>query len=157
MIFPLDVISIKYKGKQYPASWCEDFSNIASDIAILKIDILDVPKVQLSVPKDQIVSSMVYGFPLHKEVQFTKGYDIRGTLEQSSPVNTLSTYTKYPELFNSQPWQRKPDPDDTFWAYKIDSGVSSGISGGLVLDVQSGNAIGVIQSSTSKKSYAIKW
>ena len=157
VIFSLDVISVKYKGENYPASWCEDLSKVSADIAILKIDIHDVPEVQLSVPKDQIVSAIVYGFPAHKAVQFTKGFDIRGTLENSSPINTLSTYIKYPDVSERQPWNKKPEPDDTFWAYKIDSGVSSGISGGLVIDIQSGDAIGVIQASTSKESYAIKW
>ncbi len=157
VIFLLDKIDVDYKGKRYPAIWCEDISKISADIAILKIAIESVPAIQLSTPKSQIVSAIVYGFPANKTEQFSKGFDIAGTLEQSPPIRTLSTYGRYPDSSNVKPWNKKPKHDDTFLAYKISSGVSEGISGGLVLDKDSGNAIGVIQASTSQKSYAIKW
>ena len=158
VIFNLDMLQVEYDGQIYLASWCEDCSKISADIAILKIDINNVPCVQLSVPKDQMVSAMIYGFPANKSEQFRQGFDIYGVLEQSPPINTLSTYKKkYAEILDGQLWNRQPEDTDTFLAYKISAGVSSGISGGLVLDTESGNAIGVIQASTSQESYAIKW
>lgn len=162
VIFNLDVLQVEYSGKNYSVSWCEELSKISSDIAILKIDLNNLSKVQLSTPKDQMVSAMVYGFPAKKNEQFSQGFDIYGVLEQSPPVNTLSTYKKkYEEISGLQPWNKPPGDQDTFLAYKLSvgttSGITSGISGGLVLDTESGNAIGVIQASTSQESYAIKW
>lgn len=158
VIFNLLSLQVEYCGQQYPATWCQDLSKISTDIAILKIEIENASKIQLSVPKDQIVSAMVYGFPANKSKQFSQGFDIHGVLEQSPPINTLSTYKKkYEQIPNSQLWNQKPNANDTFLAYRISTDVSPGISGGVVLERESGNAIGVIQASTSQESYAIKW
>lgn len=157
VIYGLDSIHVEYQGQKYEAFWCENLSDIEVDIAIFKININDAKIVPIALPKDQVIAAMVYGFPRDKIEQFSKGFDVYGTLSQSPPINTLSTYKGFPDVPQTNAWNRKPREDSTFLAYRIDERVSSGISGGLVLDKESGCAIGVIQAGAGKESYAISW
>lgn len=157
VIYSLNSICVEHQGQMYEAFWREDLSNIEVDIAILEINIIDARIVPIAFPKDQVVSAMVYGFPRDKSEQFSKGFDVHGTLKQSSPINTLSTYKGFPDIPHTNVWNRKPRADSTFLAYRIDERVSPGISGGLVLDKETGFAIGVIQAGSGKESYAISW
>jgi nucleoside-triphosphatase THEP1 len=157
VIYSLNFICVEYKGQTYEAVWCDSLSNIEVDIAILKINTSDAKIVPIAFPKDQVISAMVYGFPRDKIEQFSKGFDVYGTLSQSPPINTLSTYKGFPDVPQVNVWNRKPREDSTFLAYRIDEKVSPGISGGLVLDKETGFAIGVIQAGSGKESYAISW
>jgi nucleoside-triphosphatase THEP1 len=157
VIYSLDSIHVEYQSQIYEASWCESLSNIEVDIAILKINTSDARIVPIAFPKDQVVSAMVYGFPRDKIEQFSKGFDVYGILSQSPPINTLSTYKGFRDVPQTNAWNRKPREDSTFLAYRIDERVSPGISGGLVLDKETGFAIGVIQAGSGKESYAISW
>lgn len=158
VIYKLQFIDVEYREQKYRASWCEKLSNVEVDIAILKIDIEDAKTVTIALPKDQMVSAMVYGFPHDKISQFSKGFDVYGTLRESPPVRTLSTYTKDAiGLPQSNIWNKKPQKDSTFKAYRIKGRVSPGMSGGLVLDTKTGYAIGVIQAKAGQESYAISW
>jgi|GEM_PF-5268493 len=157
VIYSLNSIYVEYRGQIHEAFWCENLSNIEVDIAILKINTSNARVVPIAFPKDQVVSTMVYGFPRDKIEQFSKGFDVYGTLSQSPPINTLSTYKGFPDVSHTNGWNRKPKEESTFLAYRIDERVSPGISGGLVLDEETGCAIGVIQAGSSRESYAISW
>jgi len=86
VIYSLDSIHVEYQSQIYEAFWCESLSNIEVDIAILKIKTSDARIVPIAFPKDQVVSAMVYGFPRDKIEQFSKGFDVYGTLSQSPPM-----------------------------------------------------------------------
>jgi hypothetical protein len=97
VIYSLNSIYVEYQNQIYEALWREDLSNIEVDIAILKINASDARIVPIALPKDQVISAMVYGFPRDKIEQFSKGFDVYGTLSQSPPINTLSTYKGFPD------------------------------------------------------------
>jgi hypothetical protein len=157
VIYSLNSIYVEYQNQLYNAIWCEDLSNIEVDVAILKIPIINARIVQIGFPNDKEISALVYGFPHDRIDQFSKGYDVYGTLSQSPPINTLSTYRDLRDVLCSNPWNKKPKKESTFLAYRIDERVSRGISGGLVLDKETGCAIGIIQAGSGKASYAISW
>ena len=157
VIYNLNSINVEYREKKYTAQWCEELSNLEVDIAILKIDVHDAKPVTLSFPKNQTIYAMVYGFPDKEIKQFSKGFDVYGTLSQSPPISTTATYNGFPEVVGNNPWNRKPSESSTFLAYRINEKVEPGISGGLVLDRDTDCAIGVIQSTRLKESYVISW
>ncbi|XZN96728.1 MAG: NB-ARC domain-containing protein [Microcoleus sp.] len=157
VIYNLKLINVEYRERRYAAQWCENFSNLEVDIAILKINVNDAKRVTISLPKNQVVSVIVYGFPDKEIKQFSKGFDVYGTLSPSPPICTIATYNGLPEVTEDSLWNRKPSGQSTFLAYRISEKVDPGISGGLVLDKETGCAIGVIQSTRSKESYVISW
>lgn len=159
VIYPLYSLNVEYCGQDYQAQWCEEYSNPEVDIAVLKIDIKDAKPIAIEMPKEQSVSIMVYGFPYAQEKKgFSKGFDIYGILSQSPPINTRATYGNN-DVQQLALWNKKPNKDSIFWAYRIDQKVDRGTSGGPVIDRNSGAAIGVIQcrSTGSQESYVISW
>lgn len=161
IIYHLNSINVEYREKNYQSKWCEEFSNPEVDIAILKIDIEDAKPIPIAIPKDRIVSALVYGFPHDKTTKFPKSFDVYEILKKSAPINTISTYKNNIDIKYSNLWNKKPQEKSTFSAYKIyeekSREINREISGGAVLDEKSGCVIGVVQSSSSKESYVISW
>ncbi|MDJ0902166.1 MAG: trypsin-like peptidase domain-containing protein [Xenococcus sp. MO_188.B8] len=160
VIYRLSSLKVEYCEQEYQAKWCEEYSDPEVDIAILKIEVKDAKPIPITVPKERAVSVMVYGFPYAQGKKgFSKGFDVYGTLSQSPPIQTRATYKNIAEVEQLKPWNKKPKEDSTFWAYRIDQKVDSGISGGPVIDRNSGYAIGLIQcrSTGSQESYVISW
>ena len=161
VIYNLDSIKVKYQEEKYSATWREEFSNPEVDIAILKIDVENAKTIPISIPKDQMVSALVYGFTQKQGTQFSKDFDVYETLKKNYTVNTISTYDKTIDLEFANSWNKKPQEQSTFFAYKINEGkndgIDQGICGGIFLDEDSNCVIGVFQSSQQSESYIISW
>lgn len=161
VIYHLNSINVEYLEKNYQSTWCEEFSNPEVDVAILKIDVEDAKPIPIAIPKDQMISAIVYGFPHKKTTTFSKGFDVYETLDKSYQVNTISTYDKTIDVKFANSWNKKPQDKSTFFAYKINGGenggIDRGVCGGAVLDEESVCVIGVIQSSQNNESYVISW
>ena len=161
IIYYLNLLSVQHQGKNYQAKWQEKFSNLEVDIAILKIDVKNAKPISITIPKDQMVSALVYGFSDTQEPRFSKSFDVYGTLKENIELNTISIYKNREEISYIKPWHKKPQNKSTFRAYKIQRGeneeIYKGVFGGLVLDQDSNCAIGVLQSSDNKESYVIRW
>lgn len=161
VIYNLDSIKVEYQEKEYSAVWCEELSSLEVDIAILKIDVENAKPIPISIPKDQWVSALVYGFTSELGTEFSKGFDVHETLNKNYTVNTISTYDKTINVEFTNSWNKKPQDQSTFFAYRINEGQSDGIDrgicGSLVLDEDSKCVIGVFQSSQRSKSYIISW
>lgn len=158
VIYPLALLKVEHCGQEYQAEWCNEYSNPEVDIAILKIDVKDAKPIPITIPQHQAVAVMVYGFPHNQETKgFPKGFDVYGTLSQSPPIETRFTYNRISEVEQLAPWNKKPKRGSTFWAYRIDQKVDYGISGGPVIDLKSGRAMGIIQCKGNQKSYVISW
>lgn len=157
VIYNLRYINVEYREQKYVAQWCEKLSNIEVDIAILKIDVNDAKPVRVSLATAQSIPAIVYGFPAKEINQFPRGFDVCGILTQSAPVKTIATYNKDQLVVTENLWNRKPSESSIFWAYRINERVNPGISGGLVINRETGCAIGVIQSTRSTESYVISW
>jgi hypothetical protein len=161
IISSLNLLSVQHQGKNYQAKWQEKFSNLEVDIAILKIDVKNAKPISITIPKDQMVSALVYGFSDTQEPRFSKSFDVYDTLKENIELNTISIYKNREEISCIKPWHKKPQNKSTFRAYKIQRGdneeIYKGVFGGLVLDQDSNCAIGVLQSSDNKESYVIGW
>lgn len=161
IIYSLNLLSVQHQGKNYQAKWQDKFSNPEVDIAILKIDVKNAKPISITIPKDQMVSALVYGFSDTQEPRFSKSFDVYGTLKENIELNTISIYKNREEISHIKPWHKKPQNKSTFRAYKIQRGeneeIYKSVFGGLVLDQDSNCAIGVLQSSDNKESYVIRW
>ncbi|WP_293060294.1 NB-ARC domain-containing protein [Okeania sp. SIO2B3] len=161
IIYSLNLLKVQYQDKDYQAQWCEKFSNPEVDISILKIDVKNAKPIPTTIPKDQIVSTLVCGFSHNQFPRFSKSFDVYGTLRETVKVNTISAYHQKKDVNFINLWNKKPQDESTFSAYKIkkedNEKINEGVFGGLVLDKNSGCAIGVIQSSDNKETYVISW
>jgi hypothetical protein len=163
VIYRLPSLIVEYQGEQYGALWCEEYSDPDKDIAILKIDTADAYAVQLIRPYNLSTSVTVYGFSHSKLYQFPEGYSVAAQhIQCSAPINTLATYSLdapklLEKLFHKKRWNKLPLKDSKFEAYHLTENISRGTSGGPVFADALGGVIGIIQSSTSTESYAIRW
>ncbi|WP_293073174.1 NB-ARC domain-containing protein [Okeania sp. SIO3B5] len=161
IIYSLNWLKVQYQDKDYQAQWCKKFSNPEVDIAILKINVKNAKYIPTTIPKDQVVSTLVCGFSHNQFPRFSKSFDVYGTLRESVEVNTISVYHQEKDVNFRNLWNKKPQDESTFSAYTIkqdeNEKIDGGVFGGLVLDNNSGCAIGVIQSSDNKESYVISW
>lgn len=161
IIYSLNLLKVQYQDKDYQAQWCEKLSNPEVDIAILKIDVKNAKSIPTTIPKDQMVSALVYGFSYSQYPRFSKSFDVYGTLRESLDVKTISTYKRKNDVSFINLWNKKPQDESTFSAYIIEKNkneeINEGVFGGLVLDKDSDCAIGVIQSSGHQETYVISW
>ncbi|MCI0529134.1 MAG: serine protease, partial [Nitrospira sp.] len=157
VIYLLNQLKVEYQGQCYEAQWCPNLSNPEVDIAILKIEVENAQAVPLINPQDLSTSVMVYGFPVSKEGQFPKGFEVSAEkIRRSAPIKTFSTYPPDKPKF-ANPWNILPQAESTFLSHKIDAGVDRGTSGGPVFAEDLGGVVGIIQSSRSQESYVIRW
>ncbi|MEH1861114.1 MAG: HEAT repeat domain-containing protein, partial [Nostoc sp.] len=160
VIYLLDALRVEYQGKVYPAEWCEEFSNLEVDIAILKINVESAKAVPIINPQQLSISVKVYGFPPAKKTNFPEGFDVFSqSIRASAPLNVVSTYKTQNQngiKFNN-PWNKLPQENSAFLSHQLDAKVESGSSGGAVLAEELGGVVGVIQCSKSDASYVIRW
>lgn len=161
VIYLLSLLRVEYQGQVYDqVQWCEDLSDPDVDIAILKINISGAKAVPIINLQDVSTSVTVYGFSPEKALNFQEGgFDFSAqSIRKSASVNTVSTYYyNYNDIKLTNPWNKLPEPTSTFEAYRINTSVDSGISGGPVLADNLSSVVGVLQSSNSKESYVIRW
>ena len=157
VIYPLNDLKVSYRNIIYRAKWCEELSDIETDLAVLKIDIQDAVPVTIVNPENLSGEVVVVGFPHSKSVNFPHGFDFHSqNIQGSVPVKTLSTYsieeTKY---FN--PWNKLPLKQSTFRSFKIDRRIDLGTSGGPAFVVNLKGVVGIVQSTNENSAYAIRW
>ncbi|MGB3404219.1 MAG: HEAT repeat domain-containing protein, partial [Microcoleaceae cyanobacterium] len=168
VIYHLESLTVEYQEKEYLAEWCEEFSNPEVDIAILKIPVKNAVAVTIINPPKLATAVTVYGFPQEDSTLRTKfpgGYDFFAeNLRESTSVYSRLTYpdnaTKELEkLANKKDWNCLPQVDSDYFAYRVDTKVYGGTSGGAVFSQKLGGVVGVIQSSfkTANESYVIRW
>ncbi|MEH2084455.1 MAG: HEAT repeat domain-containing protein, partial [Nostoc sp.] len=160
VIYLLDALRVEYQGQIYPAEWCEKFSNLEVDIAILKINVESAKTVPIINPQQISTSVKVYGFPPAKKVNFPEGFDVFAkSIRHSVPLNVVSTYKirNQNEIKFNNPWNQLPQENSAFLSHQLDAKVESGSSGGAVLAEELGGVVGVIQCSKSDASYVIRW
>ncbi|MBN3942567.1 serine protease [Nostoc sp. NMS9] len=160
VIYLLDALRVEYQGQVYAAEWCEEFSNLEVDIAILKINVESAKAVPIINPRQLSTSVKVYGFPTAKKTNFPEGFDVFSqSIRASAPLNVVSTYKTQNQngiKFNN-PWNKLPQENSAFLSHQLDAKVESGSSGGAVLAEELGGVVGVIQCSKSDASYVIRW
>ncbi|BAY83119.1 HEAT domain protein repeat-containing protein [Calothrix parasitica NIES-267] len=163
VIYLLNSLQVEYRGKEYEADWCAEFSNPEKDIAVLKINVEDAKAAPIINPSNLSTSVKVYGFPPNRSNNFPEGFDVDGKeITASAPINCVSTY-KVREIENpSNPWNKLPQENSTFDSHRIinaNGKVDSGTSGGAVFSEELGGVVGVIQSTkkSEDQSYVIRW
>ena len=157
VIYPLNELKVSYRNIIYRAKWCEELSDIETDLAVLKIDIQDAVPVTIVNPEGLSGEVVVVGFPHSKLENFPDGFDFHSqNIQKGVPVKTLSTYsieeTKY---FN--PWNKLPLKQSTFRSFKIDRRIDLGTSGGPAFVVNLKGVVGIVQSTNEDSAYAIRW
>ncbi|MGB3532149.1 MAG: trypsin-like peptidase domain-containing protein, partial [Microcoleaceae cyanobacterium] len=168
VIYHLESLTVEYQEKEYSAEWCEEFSNPEVDIAILKIPVKNAVAVTIINPPKLATAVTVYGFPQEDKTLRTKfpgGYDFFAeNIRESTSVYSRLTYADHAtkeleKLANKKDWNCLPQVDSDYFAYRVDTKVYGGTSGGAVFSQKLGGVVGVIQSSfkTTNESYVIRW
>lgn len=162
IIANIDKFTIQYKDNIYPAKWCSDLTNIEMGISILKISETNIEPVSLSIPKDQVVNAFIYGFTRDTPYKFSQSCDLYGTLDRNLLVETSSLFDESIPAY-SNPWNEKPSDNSLFQAYTVQSTEYNNgkfpkeLTGSLVLDSDSGFAVGIFQVSRSGTAYVSSW
>ena len=158
VVYPLSDLKVSYRENIYRAKWCEELSDIETDIAVLKIDIQDAVPVTIVNPEDLSGEVVVVGFPHSKSVNFPHGFDFHSkNIQPSTPINTLSTYNSLNEIKYFNPWNKLPLKKSTFRSFRIDAEIHPGASGGPVFIEGLGGVVGLIQSCKANSGHVIRW
>ena len=160
VIYPLNDLKVSYRENIYRAKWCEELSDIETDIAVLKIDIQDAVPVTIVKPKPEDLSGevVVVGFPHSKSVNFPRGFDFHSqNIQPSTLISTLSTYNSLNETKYFNSWNKLPLKKSTFRSFRIDTEIHLGASGGPVFIEGLGGVVGLIQSRKGNSGYVIRW
>ena len=168
VIYLLSSLTVEYQGKVYKADWCAEFSNPDKDIAVLKINVENAKAVQIVNPSELSTSVKVYGFPQEDSElrkKFTQGFDFFAeNIRESVPINPSlilfdeKTKHQLDGMQDRRRWNRMPKSASCL-AYRIDTKVYGGTSGGAVFSEELGGVVGVIQSTkkSDNQSYVIRW
>lgn len=162
IIANIDTLTIQYKDNIYPAKWCSDLTNIETGISILKISETNIEPVSLSIPKDQVVNAFICGFTRDAPYKFSQSCDLYGTLDRNLLVETSSLFDEATTNY-SNPWNEKPSDNSLFQAYTVQANEYNNdkflkeLTGSLVLDSDSGFAVGLFQVSRSGTAYVSSW
>ena len=168
VIYLLSSLKVEYRGKVYEADWCAEFSNPDKDIAVLKINVENAKAVPIINPSELSTSVKVYGFPQEDSElrkKFTQGFDFFAeNIRESVPINPSlilfdeKTKHQLEGMQDRRQWNRMSKSASCL-AYRIDTKVYGGTSGGAVFSEELGGVVGVIQSTkkSDNQSYVIRW
>jgi hypothetical protein len=164
VIYALEEIWIRYIDKLVQAIWCEEYSNIDADIAVLKIEsslFKKIEIVRIVNPLDFSKSNAcLFGFPSNELKHYLNGYCYdKITHIQYREEIYIKDFFKSDKL-NNNPWSKKPKNNAKYSSIRIEGvAVDKGASGGLVYIESLDGVVGIIQAREKYDNHtnAIRW
>jgi len=138
VIWTLDKIQVEHENQTYDAEWSQDYSSMDFDIAVLKINGLDLPPLRCAKETTPSLPVSAWGYTSASVGKFQVGKVFSGELE-----TTKTWYTSESAQTNLQnPWNLRPAIKVE--AYQLSSKTAGpGLSGAPIFEPNRGKIVGM--------------